>query len=239
MHLRELSRARVVWLPSLLISGLLALTSVNTSHTYGAHTQILVNGPKPGILSTAIGTTSYDWLNNGALLLGNIMTSDPGDDYVAQAARVPATSIEFTDPQSYFLPAPDALPKPGTPPYSVTAVSDPSVPLVDVYATAPTKAMALRLVNAAYAGLRTYLSGPGSTGTFQLQITQLGHGHRVDAGSSSPITGALEHVILYFVLFAFVGMFLRRGLYAWRAHRPVWIALSARRSQPMSPTLID
>jgi hypothetical protein len=238
MHLRELSRARVVWLPSLLIAGLLALTSISTSRIYGAHTQILVNGPKPGILSTGSGTTSYDWLNNGALLLGNILTSDPGDDYVAQAARVPVTSIDFADPQSYFLPTPDALPKPGTPPYSVTAVSDPSVPLVDVYATAPTQAMALRLVNAAYSGLRSYLSGPGSTGTFQLQITQLGHGRRVDAGGASPIKGALQHLILYFAVFAFVGMFLRRGLHAWRAHRCVWIALCARRSQPSSPTLI-
>ena len=162
IHLRELCRARVVWVPSLVIAGLLALSSMNTTRLYGAHTQILVNEPKPGILSTATGINNYDWLN-GALLLGNILTSDPGDDYVARAAHVPVTSITFNDPQSYFLPSPDALPAPGTPPYTVSAVSDPSVPMVDVYATAPTQAMALRLVNAAYWGLRDYLSGPGST----------------------------------------------------------------------------
>jgi hypothetical protein len=232
MQLRELSRARAVWVPSLLVAALLALTSLDTGRIYGAHTQILVNGPKPGVLSTGSGITSYDWLNNGALLLGNIMTSDPGDDYIAQAAGVPVTSITFDDPQSYFLPSPSALPKPGTPPYALTAVSDPSVPMVNVYATAPSQAMALRLVDAAYTGLRTYLSGPGSTGTFQLQIIQLGHGHRVDADGPSPIKGALEHFILYFVLFAVVGMFLRRGLHAWRAHRSVWLALNARGSRP-------
>lgn len=237
-YLRELFQARVVWIPSLLAAALLAGSSMNTSRIYGAHTQILVNEPKPGILSTATGLTHYDLLNNGALLLGNMLTSDPGDDYVARAAGLPVTSINFSDPQSYFQQTPDALPKSGTPPYSVTAVSDPSVPMVDVYATAPTQSMALRLVNAAYSGLREYLWGPGATGTFQLQITQLGHGHEVDAGSSSPITGAIEHTVLYFVVFAFAGMFLRRSLRAWRAHRHLWLALSARGSQRTADPLI-
>jgi hypothetical protein len=223
---RELCRARVVWIPSLVVALLLALTSIDTSRVYGAHTQILVNQPKPGILSTATGITNFDWLNNGALLLGNIMTSDPGDDYVARMARVPVTDITFNDPQSYFLPIPAALPKPGTPPYTVSAVSDPSVPMVDVYATAPTQTMANRLVDAAYSGLHEYLFGPGSTGTFQLRITQLGRGHMVDADAPSPIKGAIEHLILYFVLFAFVGMALRRSLRTWRAHRAAWVAMS-------------
>ena len=90
---RELCRARVVWIPSLVVALLLALTSIDTSRVYGAHTQILVNEPKAGILSTATGLTNFDWLNNGALLLGNIMTSDPGDEYVARAAGVPVTDI--------------------------------------------------------------------------------------------------------------------------------------------------
>jgi hypothetical protein len=236
--MRELCRARVVWIPSALVALLLAVTAMDTSRVYGAHTQILVNEPKPGILSTATGITNYDWLNNGALLLGNILTSDPGDDYVARAAHVPVTSITFDDPQSYFLPVADALPKPGTPPYTVSAVSDPSVPMIDVYATAPTQAMADRLVRASYSGLRDYLYGPGSTGTFQLQITQLGHGRRVDANGATPIKGALEHFLLYFVLFAFVGMFLRRSLRTWRAHRAAWVAMAARGSRPASSTLI-
>lgn len=237
-YLRELSRTRVVWVPALAIGALLALTSMKTGRLYGAHTQILVNEPKPGILSTGSGTTSYDWLNNGALLLGNILTSDPGNDFVARAAGVPVTSVTFNDPQSYFKPSLDALPKPGAPPYSISAVSDPSVPMLDVYATAPTQAMASRLVDAAYAGLREYLSGPGSTGTFQLQITQLGHGHAVDPGNSSPIIGALEHLVLYVGAFAVLGMFLTRSLRSWRAHRDAWLALSAGASRSPSRPLI-
>jgi hypothetical protein len=235
---RQLCRARVVWIPSLVVALLLALTSIDTSRVYGAHTQILVNEPKAGILSTATGLTNFDWLNNGALLLGNIMTSDPGDDYVARAARVPVTDITFDDPQSYFLPIPAALPKPGAPPYTVSAVSDPSVPMVDVYATAPTQTMANRLVNAAYSGLHDYLFGPGSTGTFQLRITQLGHGHAVDADAPSPIKAAIEHLILYFVLFAVVGMALRRSLRTWRGHRAAWVAMSDLASRPASSALI-
>ena len=236
--MRELCRARIVWIPSVAVALLFAVTSMDTSRVYGAHTQILVNEPKPGILSTATGITNYDWLNNGALLLGNILTSDPGDDYVARAAHVPVNLITFDDPQSYFLPIPDALAKAGTPPYTVSAVSDPSVPMVDVYATAPTQAMADRLVNAAYGGLRDYLYGPGSTGTFQLQIAQLGHGHRVAADGPAPIKGAIEHFVLYFVLFASVGIFLRRSLRTWRAHRAAWVAMAARGSRPSPSTLI-
>jgi hypothetical protein len=236
--MRELCRARIVWIPSVVVALLLALTSMDTSRIYGAHTQILVNEPKPGILSTGTGITNFDWLNNGALLLGNIMTSDPGDDYVARAAHVPVSDITFDDPQSYFLPIPAALPKPGTPPYTVSAVSDPSVPMIDVYATAPTQTMANRLVKAAYSGLHDYLYGPGSTGTFQLQITQLGHGHVVDADGPAPIKGAIEHFLLYFVLFAFVGMFLRRSLRTWRAHRAAWVAMAARGSRPSSSALV-
>ena len=110
--------------------------------------------------------------------------------------------------------------------------------MVDVYATAPTQTMANRLVNAAYSGLHDYLFGPGSTGTFQLQITQLGHGHAVDAAAPSPIKGAIEHLILYFVLFAFVGMALRRSLRTWRAHRAAWVAMSDLASRPASSALI-
>jgi hypothetical protein len=98
--------------------------------------------------------------------------------------------------------------------------------------------MALRLVNAAYKGMHDYLSGPGSTGTFQLQITQLGHGRKVDPGVSSPITGAVEHTVLYFAVFAFLGMFLRRSLRTWRAHRGLWLALTARESPATSDPLI-
>lgn len=237
-YLRELCGARVVWIPSLVVAALLAFLSMDASRRYGAHTQILINSPKPGVLSTGTGITNYDWLNNGALLLGNILTSDPGDAYVARAAHVPVTSITFDDPQSYFSPSPDALPKPGTPPYTVSAVSDPSVPVVDVYATAPSQAMALRLADAAYAGLHDYLTGPGSTGTFQLQITQLGHGHEVDAGGSSPITGAVEKTILYFAVFGFLGLVLRRSLRTWRTHRGLWLALTAHGSRPRSEALI-
>jgi hypothetical protein len=237
--MRELCRSRIVWIPAAAVALLLTLTSMYTSRIYGAHTQILVNEPKPGILSTQSGVNNYTWLNNGALLLGNILTSDPGDDYVAKAAHVPVTDITFDDPQSYFLPSPDALPKPGTPPYTVTAVSDPSVPMIDVYATAPTQAMASRLVNAAYTGLHDYLYGPGSTGTFQLQITQLGHGHAVDAGSPAPIKGAIEHFLLYFALFAFVGLSLRRSLRTWRAHRAAWVAMTSLESRPGSSALIQ
>jgi hypothetical protein len=235
---RELSRARVVWITSLIVALLLALTSMKTSHLYGAHTQILVNEPQPGVLSTGSGITNYAWLNNGALLLGNILTSDPGDFYIARAAGLPLNSISFNDPQSYFEPIPGALPKAGTPPYSVSAVSDPSVPMVDVYATAPSQAMANRLVNAAYDGLHDYLYGPGSTGTFQLQITQLGHGHTVDADGPSPIKGAIEHLLVYFVLFASVGLFLTRSLRTWRVHRAAWSAMADRGSRRSSSPLI-
>ena len=197
----------------------------------------MVDGPRPGILSTATGLTSYDWLNNGALLLGNVMTSDPADDYIARTAGISPTNIAFGDPQSYLQTTSDPGAS-GTPQYTLTVAASPSVPLLDVYATGPTEAGAMRLVNAAYSGLRDYLDGPGSTGTFQLRITQLGHGRRVAAGGGSPLTGALVRFSLVFVLCAELGLLVRRSMKAWQQKRTAWVESDNRASRAASGSLI-
>ena len=248
-HLRELSRRRAVLIAAAAVASFVAFLSIcsvslappalslRSSEPAGAHTQILVDGPRPGILSTATGLTSYDWLDNGALLLGDVMTSDPGDDYIARAAGISPANITFGDPQSYIQPSSEPGTS-GTPQYTLTVAASPSVPLLDVYVTGPTEAGAMRLVNAAYGGLRDYLDGPGSTGTFQLRITQLGHGRRVAAGGGSPLTGALVRFSLVFVLCAELGLLVRRSMQAWQQKRTAWIALSNRGSRAASGSLI-
>jgi hypothetical protein len=237
-YLRDLFAMRIVVIPALALACVVALVTafkvslappalaLQAVTVVGAHTQILVDGPKPGILATTSGVTSYDVLRDGALLLGNIMTSDPGADYVARSAKLPIGDIAFSDPQSYFPSATSAASSSRTPKYTLTVAADPSVPLLDVYGTAPTRSEALRLVNAAFTGLRTYLSGPGATGTYQLRITQLGHGLVVETSGGPPITSALLRFIAVFAFCAVVGRLLRRSLLVWRLNRQTWLMLS-------------
>ena len=237
-YLRDVFAMRIVVIPALALACVVAVVtsfkvslappslSSRSASIVGAHTQILVDGPKPGILATTNGTTSYDVLRNGALLLGNMMTSEPGADYVARSAKLSIGDIAFSDPQSYFMPETSAVPSSQAPKYALTVAADPSVPMLDVYGTAPTRGGALRLVNAAFTGLRDYLSGPGATGTYQLRITQLGHGMVVDTSGGPAITGALLRFIAVFALCAVVGRFLRRSLLGWRLNRETWLTLS-------------
>jgi hypothetical protein len=212
--------------------------SLRASQVVGAHTEILVDGPSPGILSTLSGTTSYQWLRNGGLLLGNIMTSEPGAGYIARRAHLSMADIDFTDPQSYFATATGAAGGQGAAPYSLTVASDPSVPMIDVYAQAPTAIGAMRLVNAAFTGLHDYLTGRGATATYQLRIRQLGHGRVISTQGGSPMKSALLRFVAVFVLCAVVGTFLRRSRESWRLHRDAWAALRNRESKPTTRPLL-
>jgi len=71
--------------------------------------------------------------------------------------------IDFSDPQSYFATATGSVPGRSRPHFSLTVASDPSVPMLDVYATAPTASGAMNLIDASVNGLRDYLSRPGAT----------------------------------------------------------------------------
>ena len=66
---------------------------------------------------------------------------------------------------------------------------------------------------------------------------------KFDSSSALLVTiardGALGRLLpLYFVLFAFVGMALRRSLRTWRGHRAAWVAMSDLASRPASSALI-
>ena len=252
IQLRELFAMRMVVISSTALACVVALLTAfkvglapmsislfRDSRGVGAHTQILVDGPRPGILSTVSGTTSYQWLRNGGLLLGNIMTSGPGADYIARRAHLPAADIDFSDPQSYFATATGSVPGRRRPRFSLTVASDPSVPIVDVYATAPTASGAMNLIDASFTGLRDYLSRRGATDTYQLHVTQLGHGRVISTTGGLPVKSMLLRFIAVLVLCVATGRFVRRSRAGWRRHRAALLALGSRESRPASGPLVS
>lgn len=219
-HLRELARARAVIVVAVATAAIAALGPIAHvsvapprlqlgSPSVGASTQILVDNGS-GILSTASGVTSYDTLQNGALLVGNVMTTAPGDAAIARAAHVPRTEIRFADPQVQTSGA--RGPVAADPRYTLTVSASPSVPLVDVYATGPNRADAVRLANAAYAGVADFLLTDRGVAGLHLSLTQLGHARSLHPTHPSPV-GPVVRFLVVFVVVAELGL---RVLRAWR-----------------------
>ncbi len=146
----------------------------------GAHTQILVDGPAPGVLDTRTSTDGYEWLDNGAELLSGLLVTQPLSRQVAFLAGVPFSDISFASPRTPIMsPASSPSPVSQAHAYSLTIAARPSVPILDVYAQGPTPAGALRLVDATFDALRAYMADPSAPRLFALRITQLGNGRIV------------------------------------------------------------
>jgi len=207
-----LSRRRLGLALSFAIACIAALTAVlNVSPRYaGARTQILVDDSKISVLNSGFDVTSFSNLHEGAVLAGTLIVQDPTRDYIAHRAGIPVSEIGFTDPQTPVDP-----PLPEREPalkYSLTVAARPTVPIVDVYAQAPTAAAARRLADASAAGLSDYLASPGS---FGLRITQLGNGADVAASSGGTLQSAIERFLLVFALGCFVTLKFHRLRLAW------------------------
>lgn len=227
IRLRELARLRIGLAASFTLACIaVALTSAysvsllppgltaRVAETAGAHTQILVDDRRVSVLEAGFDINSFNDLHEGAVLAGSVMVQDPAREYIAQQAGIPAAAIEFSDPQ---VPIDPPLPEPSPPSrYSLTVAARPTVPILDVYAQAPTVAAARRLVDASVAGLRNYFAAPGD---FGLRVTQLGRGAVVSAGAGGALTGALEVFLGVFVLGCLATRFLDRARRAWPAAR--------------------
>jgi hypothetical protein len=155
--------------------------------TAAAKTQALVDAPSSILLDLRQDTYSFQSYSNRALLLGNMIASAPVRQYIAAQVGVPATSLEITTPATPQEPLPrvdsghprrttDILRLDAT--YRLSVIADPTVPILDINSEAPTVTGAIKVANAAIAGLKSYLAqiaGAERVPTAsRVRVTQLG-----------------------------------------------------------------
>lgn len=199
MHLRELSRLRAGIVASALLALLTAAWSVadvgvlpprwepRSLELATAYTQVVVDTPNSAILDLRQGTAEIDALKNRAVLVGNVMASPPVRASIARRAGVPAEALHVVTPRTPKEPrarsTADTKKEPSdllrsTDQYRLDIQANPTVPILDVYAQAPTAAASERLANAAADGLRDYLRELGASqrtpDDMQVELRQLG-----------------------------------------------------------------
>jgi hypothetical protein len=162
-----------------------------------ASTEVVVDTPRSSVVDLREDTYSYIGLTNRALLLGNVMASIPVRAFIARRAEVPPAEIRVTPPVSAEQPnvVTDAANQPRTSDilkspeeYRLSIQSNPSVPVLNIYAEAPDGESASRLANAAVDGLRDYLGSlsreHATPRKEQVRLVQLGRasGGVIDRG---------------------------------------------------------
>jgi hypothetical protein len=238
-HLRELWQMRLGLAIALFVALLASLWSVGkielfppglkarALETAAAQTRALVDTPKSSVLSLSENTYNFQAITNRALLVGNVMASEPVRQYIARRAHVPAAVIQVTSPVTPDFPRPlatdrkahtsDILKSPDQ--YRLSIQVNPTVPEVDVYAQAPTAAMAQQLANGAVDGMGDYLRDVGKqqgvAPSDQVHLEQLGRakGQVLDKGVSLKL-GILSFLLMFAAASATV-LFVARVRRGW------------------------
>ena len=224
-HLRELWQLRAGLIASFVLASIAALWSVGTISLFppgitprhlemaAASTQALVDTPKSAILDLGVTTYDFQSYTNRSLLIGNIMASPTVRQYIARRSGVPAPLLQVASPVTPDFPrqlatnvtphTKDILKSPDE--YRLSIQSNPTVPIVDVYAQAPTAAAAQALANGAVDGMKDYLHDLASSQSIppakQVQLEQLGRakGAVLNRGVSVEV-GLLSFMLVFFVL---------------------------------------
>jgi hypothetical protein len=242
MHLRELWRSRLGLAISFALAVVAAAWSVGTislsplgfkSRTVqmaAASTRVLVDAPKSSLLDLSVSTLDIDAMTNRALLVSNVMASEPVRGYIARHAKLPADVLRVASPVT--LDWPRQLAQSGSPKetsdifkspneYRLSLRANPTVPVIDIYAQAPTTKMARELANGAVTGMRGYLQDIGAKQGIapaqQVHLQQLGaaRGGVVNPGVKSRL--ALLAFLLVFGTSCVGTIFLARVRRGWAA----------------------
>jgi len=206
----------------------------------GASTRVLIDPVESAITSRHSVTTTFESLTKRASLLSQVMAGEPVREYIGRRAGLPAEDISATARITANVPStltePDSEQRADAihqsrKPYRLDIQPRPSVPVIDVYAQAPTPAEAERLADGAVAGLRDYIRAAASEqGTDPADETAL---HQLGPAKGAVINGGAKLVIggLAFLL----ALVLAGGLWAGiKSARRGWLA-----ADPAPPSTPD
>ena len=132
-----------------------------------ATTHVIVDTPRSSILDLRQNTYSLEGLRQRAIVLGNVMATGEVRTAIARRSDVPIDLLQVTPPLTPEQPralAGSANQKhptdilESTDQYRLSIQTNPTVPMMDVYAQAPTAQSAEDLANGAVIELRNYLA---------------------------------------------------------------------------------
>jgi hypothetical protein len=241
MHLRELSRLRAGVAASFVLAVLAATWSISNVSLFPprleprsvematAFTQVVVDTPRSAILDLRQPTDDILALKNRSVLVGNVMASPPVRAYIARRAGLAPEVLQVISPRTPAQPraretadnkkGPKDLIR-STDQYRLDIQANPTVPILDVYAQAPTADAAARLANATTEGLRDYLrdlaakqNTPAAT---QIRLRQLGRAEGEVLNQGVGVQVAMLTFLLVFAVSCVTVMILGRVRRGWR-----------------------
>lgn len=240
--MRELSR---VWwgFPAALVAALVVTVAVNfsvgvvppkiewrTPQLASASTQVLVDSPHSALVDLREDSYGMDGLSRRAVLMGTLLASESVREHIARRAGINPALLRTSAPATPEQPR--ALAVPGNEPqvsdvlrsahsYSLSFQVNPSVPILDVYAEAPSRAAAERLANAALAGLNDYLdevaARQGTDAAARVELRQLGPANSGLVNGGAGARWALLTFALAFAVAFALALFVARVCRGWGA----------------------
>jgi hypothetical protein len=195
----------------------------------GATTHVMLDAPQSWILDPTAKSADYVGLSKRADLLGDLLATPPDTALVGRLAGVPADQIasvsRITANVTAIMREPDLEQRANQilhsrQRYRLEMQADPDLPILNIYAQAPSAAAAVRLADAAVQALqqqlRTLASQDGAGARDRVQIEQLG---RARGGVINGGTGPQIAILTFLVVFAlgcFVLLLAQRAVRGWR-----------------------
>lgn len=240
-HLRELWGNKIGLIAALLLAAIAALWSVQkislsppgikprVVEMGAASTRALVDSPSSAVLDLSIPTTNLKGMTNRGVLVANVMASAPVKDYIARRAGVRAELLQITGPVTPEFPRPLAssgskastkaiLESPNS--YRISVQANPTVPILDIYAQAPTAKAAEALADGAVEGMEDYMVAlarrQGTPDNRRVHLEQLGAAQGGELNPSVKIQLALISFVLVFAAACVTMVALGRVRRGWR-----------------------
>ncbi|MCW2958747.1 MAG: hypothetical protein JWP18_1550 [Solirubrobacterales bacterium] len=194
-----------------------------------ASTSVFIDTPRSTMLDVTVTAGDFRAITNQSLLIANVMASAPVRERIARQAGVEASDIRMSSPVSPQWPR--SLNRPGeraTPgdllklpdEYRLSVLSNPTVPKIDIYATAPSPGAAARLADGAVRATQDYLRALGARQGIppsqQVRLEQLG---TAKGGTINPGADVKFAVLSFLVVFATTAaavLFFARVRQGWK-----------------------
>jgi hypothetical protein len=195
-----------------------------------ASTQVVVDTPESLLSNLRQSTYSLENQTNRALLLGDVMASFPVREHIAERAGINVSQLAVAGPVTPEEPR--VIADPGDQPkttdilkspeeYRVSVTANPTVPILDIEAEAPTPEAAAKLADSSVGGLRDYIEEVSKAGhtpeDAKVYIRQLGHATGSTVNPGIKIEFAALAFFLVFLLGSAITLYVGRMRSGWDA----------------------